>query len=400
MATSPKGPSTSDPSSTSPQQMLLGLDSDTSSPELEDGPLRSGSPASPMMPMSGPAPVRAKDSRTRARGAAFSTLDIFGQHGSHSSSSVALQSSLESRLRARLACSGSILFSLIWNDAVTPSGRRICALRASAPRTPDSACSSWPTPTVSGGDYTYDHGDHEARCLKLAGAAKTAVWPTPLASDGTASRDTFHHGPNNLTLTGASRLAAWATQLANGSGGGGCESHIDGRRSNLRDQVHTANWPTPRACDGAKGGKRMVKTGQDLPTTAHTASWPTPTARDWKSSASNKHGDNARPLNEVARLATWATPAAQEAGGTPEAFLARKQAAREDGTVIGVSLTSLSLQAQLADSGPTPTGSCAEIPSGARRSPGQLSPEHSRWLMGYPAAWGFCGATVIRSSRT
>jgi DNA (cytosine-5)-methyltransferase 1 len=29
---------------------------------------------------------------------------------------------------------------------------------------------------------------------------------------------------------------------------------------------------------------------------------PTPTARDWKSSASNLHGSNARPLNEVAAL--------------------------------------------------------------------------------------------------
>lgn len=298
MATSHKEPLTSAPSSSSTQQMSLGLDSGTSSPGSAGGPMHSDLPASPMTPTSGPGPARAKDSRTRARGAAFSTLDIFGQHGSHSSSSVALQCSLESRLRQRLDCAGSTLFSLTWNDAVTPSGRRICARRASVLRTPDSGCSSWPTPTVSRGDYAYDHGDHDAPRLKLAGAV-----------------------------------------------------------------------------------------------------WPTPTARDWKSSASNKHGDNARPLNEVARLATWATPAAQEAGGTPEAFLARKQAAREDGTTIGVSLTSLSLQAQLADSGPMPTGSCAGTPPADRRSPGQLNPEHSRWLQGYPAAWGLCGATVIRSSR-
>lgn len=300
-------------------------------------------------------------------------------------------------MRQRLASSGSTLFRLTWNDAVTPSGRRICALRASALRTPDSGCSSWPTPLVNdskGSDYTYSGGDRDRLCLKLPGAAKDGG-----LADPAGERWDGEQGPNNLTLTGASRLAAWATPMANEAGGGGSERHIDGRRSNLRDQVHTANWPTPRACDGAKGGKRRVKTGQDLPTTAHTASWLTPTARDWKSGASNKHGDNARPLNEVARLATWATPAAQEAGGTPEAFLARKQAAREDGTVIGVALTSLSLQAQHADSGPTPSGSSAETPPGARRSPGQLNPEHSRWLQGYPAEWGFCGATVTRSSR-
>lgn len=107
-----------------------------------------------------------------------------------------------------MALGGSTLFSLTWNDAVTPSGRRICARRASALRTSDSGCTSWPTPTVSRGDYSYANGDHETPTLKLAGAAKTAVWPTPLASDGTASRETFHHGPNNPMLLGAARTAA------------------------------------------------------------------------------------------------------------------------------------------------------------------------------------------------
>jgi len=46
-------------------------------------------------------------------------------------------------------------------------------------------------------------------------------------------------------------------------------------------------------------------------------------------------------------VANWATPAAQEPGGTAEQFLDRKRA---NGT-CGVSLTALSLQAQTASAG-------------------------------------------------
>jgi len=315
--------STDAPSPTSPQPTLPGLDSGTSSPGSPGGPSPSGSPGSPMTPPSGPARAPARDSRTRARGAGFSTLDIFGQHGSHSSRSAALQSSLESRLRVNLASSGSTLFSLTWNDAVTPSGRRICALRASAPRTSDSACSSWPTPTVSRGDYSYARGDHESPTLKLAGAAKLA-------------------------------------------------------------------------------------------------SWPTATARDWKSSASNKHGDNARPLNEVARLTAWNTPLAtdEKAGGKFKrgnlTLLGQARAshwatpvsgdANGGGSPTRAQLTlhaaaAMSLQDPPPDSGTPPTGSSAETPAAVRPSPGQLNPGLSRWLQGYPIAWDFCGATGTRSSR-
>ena len=79
-------------------------------------------------------------------------------------------------------------------------------------------------------------------------------------------------------------------------------------------------------------------------------SWPSPTVNDAKGSAySYANGDHDRPsmkLVGAARLASWATPAAHEAGGTPERFLERKREAIENGKQLGVSLTSLNLQAQ------------------------------------------------------
>lgn len=101
----------------------------------------------------------------------------------------------------------------------------------------------------------------------------------------------------------------------------------------------------------------------------------------------------------ISSLAGWATPAAREAGGTPEQFLERKRKAKEKGAQLGVSLTSLALQAQLAASGQEQNGS----PAGTENT-GQLNPELSRWLQGLPKEWGEAAprkskATETRSAR-
>jgi hypothetical protein len=83
-----------------------------------------------------------------------------------------------------------------------------------------------------------------------------------------------------------------------------------------------------------------------------------------------------------------------EAGGTPEQFLERKRKAQRAGKQLGVSLTSLALQAQLTASGGSVSGSHAKTENSAR-----LNPAHSRWLLGYPAAWDDCAPTVTRSFR-
>jgi hypothetical protein len=171
--------------------------------------MRFDSQASPTVPASGPARVLASRSATRARGSEHATLDIFGRHGSSSSASADLQRSLESKLRASSAFSGSILFELTWNDAVTPSGHRICALRASARRTSGSGCTSWPSPIVNdskSSDYAYSQGDHDRVVLKLGGAAR-------LMGDAGGARSGRHGGAVSDAKAQGEGERAWYRRL-------------------------------------------------------------------------------------------------------------------------------------------------------------------------------------------
>jgi hypothetical protein len=284
-------------------------------------------------------PARASLSARQAKGAGKLTSGTYGPRGSGSSASVALQLCLENRLRVQLGGSGSTLYRLTWKQRATPAGRPICALRASAPRTSDSASIGWPSPVVNdakGSDYTYANGDHNRPSLKLGGAAKTAAWATPAAHEAGGTPEQFLkrkealQGACGISLTSlalqASTVAAWPTPNAMPPNRGGLQSNPEKARER-RAQGHMLN----------------------LDDAACLAAWPTPTARDHKDGAS----EETAPVNALLGRQVW--------------------------TVRG----------------PTLTGSVATIRTvkdGAR-----LNPALSRWLQGYPTAW--CQA-AIRASRT
>lgn len=148
---------------------------------------------------------------------------ISGQRGSTSSASAALQSSLASKLQARLRCDGSILYRLTWKTRATPSGVPICALRASTARTSVRGFTGWPTPnTPSGGrsvstekmDATGRTADGKKHTASLEHAVKFAGWVSPTAQDH--SRGSLPPRPQDtgVPLSQQVTLTGWATPAA------------------------------------------------------------------------------------------------------------------------------------------------------------------------------------------
>lgn len=175
------------------------------------------------------------------------TSGTCGRTGTGSSRSAALQSSLESRLRARMACSGSTLFTLTWKQRATPSGLLICALRASARRTSDNGCGLWPTPGAADAKQS----------------SNTERWFERQKAKAALGINLHQH----LGVTAS--LASWATPATRDwhSASGSPEflaSRLEETRGKpLSEQAFTlAGWPTPLRQDGdSSGGEGAIARG-------------------------------------------------------------------------------------------------------------------------------------------
>ena len=322
---------------------------------------------------SGPDPVLASLSPLRAKEKDLLTSGTYGPIGSTTSESAALQRYLESRLRARLALSGSTLFDLIWKERATPSGFRICALRASARRTSDNDCSSWPTPIVNdatGSQYAYSQGKHDKPVLKLPGAAQMASWPTPRSAEaGPDYSITDRPNSGGPSLQTCAQMASWPTPKASDCSGGRTTETTGGGNAHLDRDVRLTSWSRPASVLASA----PIPTNAEAQMSAATA--PDPRLEPPSNGTGMKLAGCATPTSR-----DWEDGACQKADVPTNALLGRQAV--------------LCGPARRTASGAILTGSSAQTASG-----GQLSPAHSRWLMGLPSSWEQAAPTREKAAR-
>lgn len=156
------------------------------------------------------APVNLSPRQARVLG--LMTSGICGPTSIGSSSSAALQSSLESRLQARTRDLGSTLYKLTWKPWRTPSGPSRFRLRASVLRTSATGSTGWPTPTAQ----DCSRGAKDARPWDtgrpLNQIAALSGWITPTARDHKGDRDEPREKGNALPYL--AMMAGWPTPMA------------------------------------------------------------------------------------------------------------------------------------------------------------------------------------------
>jgi hypothetical protein len=153
-----------------------------SSPASESGATHFGLPDGATTDLFGLAPVRANLSPRQAKELDLMTSGTSGRSGITSSKSAALQSSLESKLRAKTQGLGSTLYRLTWRAWDTPSGQSRFRLRASVPRISETGSTGWPTPKRHDGLHYGSLAHLDGKRSNLIDIVQLSGWPTPGAS--------------------------------------------------------------------------------------------------------------------------------------------------------------------------------------------------------------------------
>jgi hypothetical protein len=228
-ASSPKAKSTVVQLEMFDRATLKGSRSVISLLELEAGRMHFALPGGLKTARSGQPPAHASHSPTPGREWEQKIRATYGRCLDAWLAGADLQSSLENRLRQRLAASGSQEYALTWRAWDMRSGPPICALRASAHRTSGKGCSGWPTPSAQ---EMATRDEEKLRKRREECKARTG-----------------NGNGFDLTLGNAAPLAGWPSPTMMDSeqaGGAGC---IARRKRGHSLHSATAGWATPKPRD-------------------------------------------------------------------------------------------------------------------------------------------------------
>lgn len=195
-----------------------------SSPVSASGPTPFAEPDGLMTAPSGRDLALANLSARQAKAAGSMMSGTCGPPSTISSASAALQSSLESKLRAKTQTLGSTLYKLTWKPWVTPSGRSRFRLRASALRISATGRTGWPTPKASAAGPDFAILDRpDAGSPSLATVAQFSGWPTPRKREAVAAGHSMGIAVTVLTwqadLATPARLTVYGEMLTGSSAG-------------------------------------------------------------------------------------------------------------------------------------------------------------------------------------
>lgn len=224
----------------------------TCSPASACGPTPCAEPDGPTSGQSGPCPAPANLSARQAKELGLLTSGTCGPRPTISLESAALQSALASRLKEKTDLLGSTLFKLTWKEWLTPAGRSLPLLRASARRTEDTGNTgqrkSWNTPRATDGT---NGGPNQAGGALPEDAALSS-WPTTTTRDWKDGANPNVNVPLNALLGRVAWLASWHTPT--------CPVKTDGHQAGNNRYVTsvTSQFPTDEPARLTASGEMLT----------------------------------------------------------------------------------------------------------------------------------------------